>query len=168
MIRFVFPTAEHSEDVLSFYREFDENNERCIGFDDRKDYEKWQTNKIDRLCGTNLPEGYVPEIFVLCYDDTEMVGVFSLKLKMTEYLTNYGGHIGYAVKPSARNRGYATEILKNGLILSKLHGFKKVLAVCDDDNTASEKVIIKNGGKYINTLFDEAENTAVKRYIIEV
>ena len=39
------------------------------------------------------------------------MGVFSLKFELTEFLLNYGGHIGYAARPSERNRGLATQTL---------------------------------------------------------
>lgn len=39
-----------------------------------------------------------------------------------------------------------------------------VLAVCDEDNYASEKVILKNGGVLENRLFDRDEGVYVKRY----
>lgn len=57
-----------------------------------------------------------------------LAGVFSLKFALTEYRLHYGGHIGYAVR-----------------------------CVCDDDNIAAEKTILKNGGRYENGLYNEAE-----------
>ena len=48
------------------------------------------------------------ENFYLCYEETRLVGVFSLKFELTEFLLNYGGHIGYAACLSERNRGLAT------------------------------------------------------------
>lgn len=148
MIEFIFPTEKHKNDVLSFYGEFADRNETCIGFADWQSYEKWLTNKRNRLTGTDLPHGHVPEIFMLCIENGKLIGVFSLKLKMTDYLTNFGGHIGYAVRPTARNRGLATEILQKGLDLSREKKLGEVILVCDDDNIASEKVIRKNGGVF--------------------
>lgn len=65
-------------------------------------------------------------------------------------------------------RGYATEILRHGLGLSRKFGFSKILAVCDADSIASERVIVKNGGVLENELFDEEENVMVKRYWINL
>lgn len=93
--------------------------------------------------------------------------MFSLKFELTPFLLNYGGHIGYAVRPSQQRRGLATEILKEGVALARSSGFKRLLLVCDDDNLASEKVILKNGGQYENTLFDPDEQVFVKRYRID-
>ncbi|MEE1426841.1 MAG: hypothetical protein UF217_02240 [Acutalibacteraceae bacterium] len=58
----------------------------------------------NRISGKNLPAEYVRENFYLCYDGDDMIGVFNLKFELTEFLLNFGGHIGYAVKPSRRNR----------------------------------------------------------------
>lgn len=120
----------------------------------------------NRKTGTNLPSGFVRENFYLCYDKGEMVGVFSLKFELTQFLLNFGGHVGYAVAPSKRNKGLATEILKHGLEVAKENGFEKILAVCDEENYASEKVILKNNGIFENKLFDGEENVVVKRYWI--
>lgn len=93
----------------------------------------------NRISGKNLPAGYVRENFYLCYDGDDMVGVFNLKFELTEFLLNFGGHIGYAVKPSRRSMG-----------------------------CASERVIIKNGGIFENRLYDDEEKVFVKRYWIDL
>ena len=85
---------------------------------------------------------YVRENFYLCYDGDEMVGVYSLKFELTPYLLHYGGHVGYAVVPDKRCLGLATAILRQGLKGAKAMSFEKILAVCDEDNLASEKVIL--------------------------
>lgn len=95
-----------------------------------------------------------------------MIGVFSLKFELTEFLLNYGGHFGYATRPSDRNRGLATQMLKQGLALSKEFGFERILCVCDNDNYASEKVILKNGGIFENELYNPNEEVVVKRFWI--
>lgn len=120
----------------------------------------------NRHNGTDLPEGYVREDFLLCYDDVRLVGVFSLKYELTDYLLHFGGHVGSTVRPTERCRGYATEILRNGLEIARKAGFERLLAVCDEDNIASERVICKNGSVLENTLFDPEENIRVKRYRI--
>lgn len=84
-----------------------------------------------------------------------------------EFEETGGTCIGYTVRPSQQRRGLATEILKEGVALARSSGFKRLLLVCDDDNLASEKVILKNGGQYENTLFDPDEQVFVKRYWID-
>ena len=164
MLRFVLPAREHRDDVLAFYAEFRNGGETCIGYAGHEDFDQWLRGMHNRISGTNLPEGYVRENFYLCYDGDDLVGV--LKFELTPFLLHFGGHIGYAVKPSRRDRGLATKMLEQGLEISRSLGFEKVLVVCDDDNYASEKVIRHNHGVYENTLFDDNEGVFVKRYWI--
>lgn len=166
MLSFILPERGHRSDVLAFYDEFEKKNETCIGYGNHKNFDVWLSGMKNRGTGTNLLEGYVRENFYLCYDGDEMAGVFSLKFELTPFLKNYGGHIGYAVKPSKRNHGLATQILRQGLEISKALGFEKILAIFDEDNYASEKVIIRNGGVFENRLFDNEESVFVKRYWI--
>lgn len=168
MIKFILPNKNNKEDVLAFYDEIEKNGDECIGFKNHSNYDKWLIEMQNRHLGENLPKGYVKENFYLCYDENKLIGVFSLKFELTEYLLNYGGHIGYATLPSQRRKGYATNMLKEGLKIAKKLGFNKVLCVCDDDNIGSEKVIIKNNGILKNTLFDPAENVTVKRFWIDL
>lgn len=121
-----------------------------------------------RHTGKNLPKGYVRENFYLCYDGAEIIGVFSLKFELTDFLLNFGGHIGYAVRPSRQNCGYATQMLKQGIELAKGYKFDRILCVCDEDNNASEKVILKNGGVLENEMYDEDEKVTVRRYWISL
>lgn len=168
MIEFVFPEQRHRADVEDFYTEIEQSGGTCIGFACHDDYDKWLIGMQNRKEGKNLPENYVRENFYLCYEDGVLVGVFSLKLELNDYLLSYGGHIGYAVRPSLRNRGIATKMLEKGLKIAKNLGMDSVLCFCDEDNVASEKVIINNGGKLINIVFDPEENVFVKRYRIDL
>ncbi len=168
MLKFILPTSGNRDDVLSFYDEIEKSGGVCVGFRNYKDYDLWLVEMQNRHSGEKLPEGYVRENFYLCYDGRALVGVFSLKFELTEFLLGFGGHIGYAVRPSARNRGLATQILKQGLELAKQFGFNRILCVCDRENYASEKVILNNGGVLENELYDPDEKVIVKRYWIQL
>lgn len=144
MLRFILPDRTSREDVLSFYREIEEGGGECIGIGNYRDFDRWLTGMQNRHTGENLPDGYVRENFYLCYDGDTLVGVFSLKFELTEFLSSFGGHIGYAVRPSRRRQGLATQMLRQGLALAQQFGFARVLCVCDEDNYASgEDVVVK-------------------------
>lgn len=56
------------------------------------------------------------------------------------------GHIGYAVVPWKRRRGYATTALKQMLPLAAERGLPYVYVTTESDNIASQRVILANGG----------------------
>jgi len=56
------------------------------------------------------------------------------------------GHLGYAVVPWKRGRGYATQALALLLPVARELGLPRVLVTCDEGNAASRRVIEANGG----------------------
>ena len=65
---------------------------------------------------------------------------------LNDFLKEYGGHIGYAVRPSERRKGYATEMLKLAIEYCRSLGIDRVMLGCYKDNMPSIKTIEKNGG----------------------
>jgi predicted acetyltransferase len=59
------------------------------------------------------------------------------------------GHIGYAVVPWKRGRGYATRALALLLPEARKEGLKYVELTTDLDNLPSQKVIANNGGVFV-------------------
>lgn len=102
-------------------------------------------------------DGKVPDsvFFLLDIDRNILVGAINIRHYLNDYLLKYAGHIGDGIRPSERNKGYATEMIKLALIECKKLNINKVLMVCDKDNIASAKTIIKNGGVLENEFADE-------------
>ena len=59
------------------------------------------------------------------------------------------GHIGFSVVPWKRRRGYATRSLALLLPETKEEGLAYVELTTDVDNTASQRVIMANGGRLV-------------------
>ncbi|MDR1320625.1 MAG: GNAT family N-acetyltransferase [Gracilibacteraceae bacterium] len=72
--------------------------------------------------------------------------MIDIRHTLNQFLREYGGNIGYSVRPSERNKGYAAEILKQGLEYCKTIHLKKVMLACNKDNKASSRTIEKCGG----------------------
>jgi len=90
----------------------------------------------------------------LCFDEEELIGLLSVRYDLEDKIRNIYGDIGYGVRPSKRNKGYATKMLEFGLNRCKEEGMHKVIVGCYKDNIASSSVIMKNGG----VLFAENDN----------
>jgi predicted acetyltransferase len=95
---------------------------------------------------TPRPAGWVTGTYLWMVDDDVVVGRISLRHSLTPWLLEVGGHIGYAVRPSARRRGYATAALALMCGVAAEHGIHPALVTCDEDNVGSRKVIEANGG----------------------
>ena len=117
-----------------------------------------------------VPEGKVAASFLFAVDNDEIVGRVSIRHSLNDFLFNYGGHIGYAVRPQFRKKGYATEILRQALEYCRGLGLEKVLVTCNDSNEPSAKTIEKCGGKLENKVIEQIESgeRLVRRYWIDL
>lgn len=96
--------------------------------------------------GRDLAPGRVPATMLFAVVDEEIVGRVHIRHELTESLRVEGGHIGYGVRPRFRRRGYATEMLQQGLLVVRDLGITRALVTCDDDNPASIRTIEACGG----------------------
>jgi predicted acetyltransferase len=96
--------------------------------------------------GENLPEGFVPGTSRWVAQDGRLVGFLSIRHDLNDNLREVGGHIGYAIRPSERRKGYATAATALALDDCRRRGIDRVLVTCDDTNVASARVIERNGG----------------------
>lgn len=105
--------------------------------------------------GIDLPADFVQATFLVADVDGEIVGRVSIRHTLNERLAASGGHIGYGVRPAHRQKGYASEILKQALPIAKAAGLNEVLIDCLDDNVGSFRTIEKNGGILQNHYVDD-------------
>ena len=123
--------------------------------------EGMRTGSIETKAGVPL------STFWLLDDASEVVGVGTLRHRLTPALQEFGGHSGYAVRPSERGRGYGTAILSAMLERTRPLAIARVVLTCDAANVASWRVMERCGGR-LDAEYDHAPSASrVRRYIIE-
>ena len=100
----------------------------------------------------------VPETFLAAFVDDDLVGRVSIRHALSEQLLRVGGHIGYAVRPQFRRRGFATAILRQSLVVAGEMGVERALVTCDDSNVGSIATIERRGG-----VLNRSEKALVQR-----
>ena len=138
------------------------------GLDRFSSIEIWFEELKKKSCEDTVPEGLGPSSTYLGVreKDNYIVGMIDIRHYLNEYLTQVGGHIGYGVRKTERNKGYAKQMLKLALEKCKELKIKKVLITCDEDNIASEKVILSANAKLEDIRNVDGENK--KRFWIDL
>ena len=115
-----------------------------------------------------IPANRVPatQFLFIRAEDNRLVGMIQVRHYFNEHLAQYGGHIGYSIRPSERRKGYAKEMLRMTLPYCRELGLEKVLITCIDGNIGSEKTILANGGVYESTVYEPDEQIYLKRFWI--
>lgn len=157
------PTLNDKSAILEMVQEFEASASAHDGgfWEDGKfDYEQWLNESIKTQ--TNPQAGWVRAIqYVSFTENGTALGFLSLRLELNDYLLNEGGHIGYSIRPSQRQKGYAKEQLRQGLVKAHEAGISPVLVTCMDTNEASRRTILANGG-----MLEDVRNN-VERYWIK-
>jgi predicted acetyltransferase len=120
----------------------------------------------------DLREGLYPSTYrvrgcqLAAVVESDLVGRVSLRYELNEFFAEKGGHVGYAVAPAHRRKGYATEILRQSLIILRAEGVDRVLVTCADDNVGSARTIERNGGVLESIVPLTDEDVDLRRYWI--
>ena len=108
------------------------------------------------------PEYANQATYVLTDETGHVYGMSCLRHSLKGDLINIGGHVGYAIRPSERGKGYG--ILQLRLILEKVYemGIKEVLVTCRENNIGSKRTMEKCVG-HPDTLVD-SRYPGIKEY----
>lgn len=165
------PEASDREQVMAYREEFlaiDSRMDGTCALDQYGDFDTWLANVRAYSAPETTPAGKVPATQYLALDENEhLVGMVNLRHCLNDYLLEFGGHIGYSVRPADRKNGYAIQMLKLALDEAKALGLDRVRIACDRYNIASAKTIQANGGVLDGERYDPQDGTLTQRYWIE-
>ncbi len=156
-MKLVLPSIEYKESFLEALEEFrktqtqDIENSLVKRYGESADFDAFITKLRGEMEGKFLPEGYVPHTVFWLTHCGKFIGWLNIRHRLNNHLEEVGGHIGYAIRPSERGKGYGNKILELALPKARELGITDVRITCNADNIRSAKIIEKNGGVFENT-----------------
>ncbi len=150
MIQLVRPTAEMKEAALEYKREHFEYGDTEINgselLDQTDSYEEWLVSVTNNTSPETVnPVWVVTDTFFAVNEEGRIVGIIDLRHTLNDFLQDFGNS-GYSVRPSERRKGYATEMLRLVKDVARQAGMTELHMATFQDNIASVKTIVKNGG----------------------
>ena len=175
---FEVPSIKRKKDAIDYINEFYKYKSEINGTGGLQhilediSYEEWliKNEKLrDKKYAYSLNKCPAETFFLIRENDNKIVGMINIRHELNEYMKNFGGHIGYGIRPTERRKGYNKINLYLGLCKAKeLYGLDSVMLDCDVDNIASNKTIIALGGKLERQDTGPYDNKPVNIYWIDV
>jgi predicted acetyltransferase len=162
-VQLIEPDIQLKDEFLAFWRESE-----SAFHEQMTDFNAYVQKRIDHKAGRNLPAGWVPWTEFWLVKDGRVLGTSSLRHQLTPALEEFGGHIGYVIRPTERRKGYGTEILDLTLHKAAAMEIRHVVITCDDVNIASARIIEVNGGRLKDIIWNETLKRFTRRYRIDL
>ena len=170
MARLVLPSTEFKSSFLEAMSEFiDEGRSLdahsypiCQPFDD------FLVSRQKENTNPKPGDGRMANTDFWLIEKFSFVGRLNIRYELNETLREFGGHLGYEIRPSLRRRGYGKQILTLGLEKAKKYGLSRLLVICNEDNFASRKFIESAVGQCENTITEPNSKIRKMRYWILV
>jgi predicted acetyltransferase len=118
-LKLELPNASHKQEYLNMMKEWIAYGGRlnpAALINNGASYEKWLQWMIDDQNELTCPNGSVPQaLYFLVDTSNHILGAITLRNYLNQDLLLDGGNIGYGIRPSERNKGYATKMLSLAL-----------------------------------------------------
>lgn len=167
----VLASGKYVEEIIAAINDFSNNGETKIYGSSK--LMKYQNNLnewfeyLEKIkLGSLYKEGYTPTKQYLMIEDNNVVGFICAREDVAKDFEPIRGHIGYAVCPKERGKGYASKALNKIVKIYKEMNYTHISVCCYTTNNSSRKVVEHNRGK-LKTITNY-EGKDVAHYVIEI
>ena len=134
---------------------FEQALERCLNVEN-EEYAK------------NLGRCQSKTFLLIRENDNKIIGMINVRWNLTEEMKQFGGNIGYGIRPTERRKGYNKINLYLGLLEAQRLGLDKVMLDCDVNNIGSAKTMQALGGTLERTEIDPYDGVLTSVYWFNV
>lgn len=163
-------SVEDTEKLYDFFQSIpaSENGTANKAYGLTKDeFAKWIKTEEGYSTGVGLPEGWIAGTTYILYIDDTPVGRSNLRHSLTPGLEQDGGHIGLAIAPQYRGKGYGKILLLETLKKAKEKNINPALVFNHDDNLPAWKMSESLNGKLERKNFIESKGLYVRKYVFD-
>lgn len=170
------PTMNEKKEIEEMIKEFVEANDE-YPFEGLGNFKKVYEESYEAFYKDLELNKHIDEInpdwsnqtsYVLIDEKGYIYGAANIRHELKGKLFEIGGHVGYAIRPCERGKGYGTIQLK--LLLQKMDemGIEKALITCRENNLGSKKTMEKFVGEPDTLVPSMYEGIKEYRYWIDV
>lgn len=171
------PSLERKNQIIDYVNEFALYNSETNGMGSlRKILEGYTFEQALEMCLRMQDEEYAKKLgrcqsktFLLIREnDDRIIGAINVRWNLPESMKQFGGNIGYGIRPTERRKGYNKINLYLGLIEAQKLGLNLVMLDCDVNNLGSVKTMQALDGKLERTEVDPSDGILTSVYWFDV
>ena len=171
------PSLERKEQIIDYVNEFALYNSETNGMGSlRKILEGYTFEQALEMCLNRQKEEYAKKIgrcqsktfLLIRKNDDRIIGAINVRWNLPENMKQFGGNIGYGIRPTERRKGYNKINLYLGLMEAQKLGLDRVMLDCDVNNLGSVKTMQALGGKLERTEVDPSDGILTSVYWFDV
>lgn len=134
---------------------FEQVLEHCLNLEN-KEYSK------------KLEKAQMKTFLLIRKEDDKIVGALNIRWNLPEKMKEFGGNIGYGIRPTERRKGYNKINLYLGLIEVQKMGLEKIKLSCEASNLGSVKTIEALSATLEKTEIDPYDGVLTSVYCFNV
>mgnify|MGYP006070251671 FL=1 len=171
------PSLERKEQIIDYVNEFALYNSETNGMGSlRKILEGYTFEQALEMCLNRQKEEYAKKIgrcqsktfLLIRKNDDRIIGAINVRWNLPENMKQFGGNIGYGIRPTERRKGYNKINLYLGLIEAQKLGLDLAMLDCDVNNLGSVKTMQALDGKLERTEVDPSDGILTSVYWFDV
>ena len=179
MEKFYFekPSLKRKDEIIEYLDEFVKNNSDINGSGSLdKIYDGYTFEDALERCLSMENEEYAKSVgrcqgktfLLIRKSDNKIVGTINVRWNLNKEMLQFGGHIGYGIRPTERRKGYNKINLYLGLQEAEKLGLDRVMIDCSATNLGSDKTIKALGGVLERCEKDPYDGEMTNVYWIDV